>query len=275
MQRISPEEVKQIELDILLEFDRICKTSGLTYLLFFGTALGAARHRGFIPWDDDIDVVMPRDDYEKFYELFSSGNVSTRYKLVSYRDGTSTYNFFKLIDCRTVVVETYMQSQYPIGIWIDIFPIERVRRGEDYSSTWRACRRKLLIKFQSVADPSKGTTSAARLVKRIVCPLAQLFDPVKLASAIDKKAMSINQGNNADFSASDWVSIDAVSLDKACYPGEFLFPSKTVEFEGHPFPAPSNMDSYLKFEYGNWRELPPENLRRGHFPEAYWRDPDR
>ena len=94
---LSADEIKEKELAILLELDRICTEHGLTYLLAYGTCLGAIRHGGFIPWDDDVDVFMPREDYEKLYTLFEQG-IESPYRLVSHRDASSLYQFFKLVD---------------------------------------------------------------------------------------------------------------------------------------------------------------------------------
>lgn len=271
LQRISPEEVKQIELDILLEFDRICKTHGLTYLLFFGTALGAARHGGFIPWDDDIDVAMPRNDYEKLYELFSSGRISSRYELITCRDRSSTYSFFKLIDSSTQVIETYLRSEFSIGIWIDIFPLEGISKEDNYVPVWKRCHRKLFLKAQSVANPKVGRSFASCVIKKLICPFARTLDPYKLAMEIERDAMSLNHSSDESihFDPDYWISFDALSLSKACYPAEMLFPATSVQFEGQWLPAPNNIGAYLAFEYGDWRRFPPENERLGHFPEAY------
>lgn len=97
MKRLAADQIKQIEYEILIEFDRICKDNGLTYCLAYGTALGAERHNGFIPWDDDIDVHMPRKDYERLFDLFSEG-LKSSCDLVSYRDDSSIYQFAKLVD---------------------------------------------------------------------------------------------------------------------------------------------------------------------------------
>ena len=123
MRKLSSDEIKRIELSIMKELDRICREHGLTYSLAYGTALGAVRHGGFIPWDDDIDIVMPRPDYERLLSLFKNG-LKCLYKLVSYRDGSSIYQFAKLIDENTSSYETFVGRDHATGLWVDIFPIE-------------------------------------------------------------------------------------------------------------------------------------------------------
>ena len=270
MRSLSTSEVKQAELSILLEFDAICRRHGLTYLLAYGTALGAARHQGFIPWDDDIDVVMPRDDYECVWDLSCRGELSERLKLTTYRDKSSTYSFFKLTDPRTLVVESYLREEFSSGLWIDIFPLERTRPGDPVERTWRACSRRLFLKAQRVANPNAGTSARAVAVKRVIAPLAQPFDPYRIAAAIERRARSLNRAP-AECGAGEtmWACIDDLSSRTCLYPDDMLFPAGTASFEGHELPVPHDLDGYLSHCYGNWRELPPEEERRPHFPEAY------
>ncbi len=270
MHKLSMDEVKQVELDILLEFDHICAEHGLTYLLGYGTALGAARHGGFIPWDDDVDVIMPRDDYERLFLLFSEGSLETGLKLTSYRDGSSIYNFMKLTDPRTRVEETFVGDDYSSsGLWIDIFPIERVPLSTDSTRTYRACRRQYLLRELGVGDPNRGTSSAAILVKRVLHPISKRHDPLDRARIIDEKARALNMKPPKDGSRVEWVCIDDLTLSASRYPDEMLFPPRLLDFEGHELPAPGAIDEYLTHCYGDWRQLPPESERIPHFTEAY------
>ncbi len=130
--RLTLDEIKSIELDILVEFDAFCKKNNLKYFLSSGTLLGAVRHNGFIPWDDDIDVCMPRKDYEKFYEL-------TRYNPVKKNLITSTYRkclnknciaFIKLINIDTRVSPGPKVIGGIDGLWIDIVPVDYCKKDD-------------------------------------------------------------------------------------------------------------------------------------------------
>ncbi len=270
MRSLTTDEVKQTELSILLAFDELCRRHGLTYLLAYGTALGAARHQGFIPWDDDIDAVMPRDDYERLWDLFPGDELAERLKLTTCRDKSSTYSFFKLTDPRTLVVESYLSEEFASGLWIDIFPLERTLPGDPVERTWRACSRRLFLKAQRVANPSVGTSQKAVAIKRVIAPLVRPIDPYAMATSIEQRARGLNRPvRECPDDKTVWSCMDDLSVDKCRYPNEMLFPAGTALFEGQELPVPRDLDGYLTHCYGNWRELPPESKRRSHFPEAY------
>ena len=116
MQRISADEIKKIELDLLDEFDAFCEKHNLKYTLDSGTLIGAIRHKGFIPWDDDIDVAMPYPDYLKFIELFNKENQNLRGEaLYGLAYG---FHYAKLCDKRTVVKREHRKDSMLFGVWI-------------------------------------------------------------------------------------------------------------------------------------------------------------
>ena len=119
--------IQEIELDILLEFDRICKKHGLKYQLYSGTLIGAVRHEGFIPWDDDIDVAMPRADYDKFIEL--KDELADDYFFQSYETDPQYINRFgKIRKNGTVFMEKLVQElDMHHGIYIDVFPFDNIK----------------------------------------------------------------------------------------------------------------------------------------------------
>lgn len=273
MRALTEEEIKHTELDILLELDSICSQHGISYLIAYGTALGAARHKGFIPWDDDIDVMMPREDYERLYRLFREDRIGSNLILTTYRDKSSIYSFFKLTDPRTFVRESYLREEYSSGLWIDIFPIERASSISEAKIAWRYCSRRLFIKAQRVANPDAGTSMAAILAKRALIPISLLFSPYKLAESIDRRAAKLDaRGAVTSASPTLWASMDDTSSEKCTYSNDLLFPGRMVEFEGHQFPAPHKLDEYLTHCYGDWHRLPPESERRPHFVDAYQLD---
>ena len=97
MERLTIDDMKEIQLELMDELDRVCREQGITYFLAYGSLLGAVRHGGFIPWDDDMDVVMLRADYERLIAGFDEWKSSDRFSLAWYRDGKSIYSFVKLV----------------------------------------------------------------------------------------------------------------------------------------------------------------------------------
>lgn len=119
MDQITIDDMKLIELEIMDEIDRVCRKEGFSYFLGYGSCLGAARHQGFIPWDDDMDIIMPRDDYERFVGGgFDSMKTVERYKLASYRDRSGIFPFTKVVDASTIVYDTFTQKRYATGVWV-------------------------------------------------------------------------------------------------------------------------------------------------------------
>lgn len=269
---LSADEIKEKELAILLELDRICAEHGLAYLLAYGTCLGALRHGGFIPWDDDIDVFMPREDYEKLYALFEQG-IESPCRLVSHRDGSSLYQFFKLVDPSTEAYETFTGKDHPIGLWVDIFPLERVNpSSRRLDPILKRHRRTGLKRSFAVADASVASTPAIKFVKKAVCPLAQsLFDVAALNRKLEADALALPKETGADASApldQGWMC-DLLGGDARIIDASLLFPAREASFEGHALPVPHQAERYLDMAYGDWLAFPPENQRHLHFPEAY------
>ena len=236
MERLSVDDMKAIELDIMDEIDRVCAAHGVEYFLGYGTLLGAVRHGGFIPWDDDMDIVMMRDQYELLMEHFNEWRTSERFKLVSYRDKSSIYQFAKIVDTTTIIYENFVGKKHArVGLWRSF----------------------------AVADPTVGSSAVVRLAKKIVCPFAKHSDLYKLAAKLDGIAREVNKG------ASDRV-IDVVgegNPDKT-YP-KSLFKPVRMKFEDREYTAPAGAEEFLTIEYGDWRTPPAESDRAVHVMEAY------
>lgn len=269
--QLSADEIKSRELSILLELDRICAENNLTYMLAYGTCLGAIRHGGFIPWDDDIDVFMPRADYEKLYTLFEQG-IDTPYKLATHRDASSLYQFFKLVDPNTEAYETFVGKKHPIGLWVDIFPLERVDpSSKRFKPLVRRHNRIGLKRSFAVADDSVASTPFIKLVKKIICPIARrLFDVAALNRELEKSACSFSEKTGVDMAGpieQGWVC--DVLGDAHVVDASILFPVSKASFEGYDLPVPRRAQDYLEITYGDWRALPPEDQRHLHFPEVY------
>lgn len=263
---MSSEEMKSIELQIMDEIHRMCQEHGLQYFIFFGTLLGAARHKGFIPWDDDMDIVMMRKDYEKLIAHFDEWKQSDQYGISWYRDGKSAYQFAKAVDKRTLVLEAFNRLENPTGVWVDIFPLD------DYvpkcEKSFHKMNRWAWIRSFAITNPDVGSTSFIRLIKKIVCPLASRLDILKYCRLIDETSRDMSR-----FSSSQvHVGVDLVEwgyvFDKS------LFEPCEYQFEDRTYIGIRDHESFLSKRYGNWREFPPENERIPHTANAYFLDGD-
>ena len=263
------EEIKKVELDALCELDRVCKAHGLSYFLAYGTLLGALRHQGFIPWDDDIDVYMPREDYERFYGLCRDGALRDPYRITSYRDGSSIYGFLKLVDTRTVAKETFIDEKNAQGLWVDVFPLERVDITDPGLPRVRR-RAARLLWWRSIAatDPRYARSTAARLVKRVIHPFTRRLDQYGIAREADLLAQSANATRRVEPENLRYlVLVD----DCAEFMPEDFSDARRAPFEGCAFDVPVGAERVLEGYYGDWRRVPPAEERPpAHLREVTW-----
>lgn len=260
------QRLQRTELDILLVFATFCKEHGIRWFMDSGTVLGAVRHGGFIPWDDDIDVGMLRGDYEQFLE-FARTSFPTGYTVRTssdtsgfagmfakvYRDGTR----FETAETRDAGLEQ--------GIFIDVFPWdpldERPResvRQRRRARFWQSA--SYLYHSAHVTLPRMNRTLHA--MARFATWLAHhavrlLFNPRAIRSRFERSIQTDRPGHL--YIPFAWPMIDGVPI-------EVLMPTSSLLFEGVELPAPADPIAYLEIMYGDWRTLPPEDQRRTHLP---------
>lgn len=248
------------ELEVLLEFQRVCGLLGLRYYLTAGTLLGAVRHKGFIPWDDDIDVAMPRADYDKLVRL-APQHISEEYVYQEYRtERNFPYYFAKLRRRNTKVEEPILRAvQMEQGCYIDIFPLDRCPASGKMA--------KLLFKGIELLD---------------CAVLAQVSS--EFQCGYQKPAMRFlwnalqRLPRGCIFALREWVrKLLGLGGKKLCtvggchgYPRESYQPAwfhetAELEFEGRAFPAPAGWDALLRSMYGDYMAPPSEAERQGHF----------
>ncbi len=248
---IDPEILRQaqlIMLDMLIEFDEICKKHQLRYWLDSGTLLGAVRHQGFIPWDDDIDLAMPVEDYHRFLEIAQSELSNDIFLQTSQTDKDFRFDYIKLRSNRAGIVEFHekdKQVNYHQGVFVDIFPMLTMEDNEAnrqfYNDTLRSIRDVAAVSLHTPDGRDDPATRAA------------------LIASLQQK----HQGWESDSS-------------KVIYGGEMpdvaamfdiakVLPLSTLNFEGHPFPAPNDAAHYLSAIYSfDYMQLPPEHQRKIH-----------
>lgn len=274
MAELSEQEIKRVELGILTELDRVAREHGLDYVLAYGTLIGALRHRGFIPWDDDIDVLMPREDYERLYELACAGAFSPRYRIATYRDESSIYGFFKLVDTRTHACESFIDEKHALGLWVDIFPLERVDiTSPRLNRIKKKAYRLVTLRGYAACNPRFATSRLARVVKRLIYPVTSRLKPFAIAHSTDELARSANLPAGSDDANTRYVLLVDDAMDRNTFEPGQLFPPRLCEFEGRQFPIPARAEELLENYYGDWRVLPAEENRPPrHLRAVNWVD---
>ena len=269
MQRLSGAEIKRIELNILLEFDDYCQENNLRYYLSGGTLLGAIRHKGFIPWDDDIDVCMPRPDYERFIRSYSQAQ--SCYKLKSGYLKNFSAPFTKVIDIRTKVLSQFNESDVDTNLWIDIFPVDGLPENlTEVQNIYDKCNFYRTVLNLSSAKLGEGKTAFRKYSKYLLKPLAQIYGKKRCIDKIEKIASQYPYETSKYVGAITW---GLYGVGERMLKSEFE-KEVEVEFEGHRFPAFSCWDSYLKGLYGDYMQLPPVEKRKTHDMVAYLLDED-
>lgn len=255
--------VLQEILDFTVE---ICEENALSYCLAYGTALGAFRHQGFIPWDDDLDIVMPREDYEKLIEIMKE-NPSEGY-ILQNEDNEDNYflSFAKIRKRGTIFIESIAEGTYKEnGIYIDIFPLDHVENKESVRTkliNFRIGYWRHALKLVSCPELYKKKLGKIRyMVERCLCLPVSVIGVNAGVKRMHKIMQSVGNKDSSYVAQYDQVPERAI-LKKDIY-----FPPKKIEFESKMYYAPNNIHEYLVSQYGkNYMELPPIEQRRTHQP---------
>ena len=255
------------ELDIFKEFIRICEENNLKYYIIGGTFLGAVRHQGFIPWDDDIDIALPREDYEKFIKI-AKEQAKEEYDVINYKtiQGKRDYYYFyyKFINKNEKVIEKQFEKEgITSNAWIDLmaiddFPSNKIARFwvEKKMLWYRLCMGLYNIQFVREKN-NRGTLEkiAINLGKRI--DIGKYINPDKVLNGINKTFKKVNKNNSTE-SGTIFGSYGMRELVKKEYWGN----GAKYKFEDIYVNGPEKAKEYLTHMYGdNFMEIPPENKR--------------
>lgn len=269
MKELSLKEIKEVQLGMLKYFIKVCKENNLKWFLSGGTLLGAIRHKGYIPWDDDIDLFMPRKDYRKFLELVKDNKEYTILNPYDYED--YYYLFSKLVDNRTVLYETGSSTKNEkMGVFIDIFPLDGL--PENYGDIEKHYYRlvKLNRRYINSITHTDIHGFKNRLKQTIKIPYIMYC---KLVGIQHWKKLILETMEKYDYDEGGYVGF-IVSLFglKQILNRRIFADSVDVEFEGETVPAPVGYVEYLTTLYGDYMQLPPEEKRvTPHTYDAYWR----
>lgn len=258
-------EVKRIETNILKNIDDYCSRHGLRYVVDYGTLLGVIRHKGFIPWDDDIDIVMPREDYEKLIRLSEQEPIGEFITLHYNKATHGEVPYIKAEDDRTIVIAENRLPKYHRGIWVDIFPVDgKASDAKELASMYRRVRRLDMLRTLSVNCHPGKKSAVKRRVKGIytTCVSPYMFLPV---------IKHISSRYSFDCAESGTIYF-AFNPSTAQFPKDYFEEPIEADFEDIKVRIPKCWDKRLTSVYGDYMQLPPEDQRIGHGMNAYWKE---
>lgn len=269
MLEITLKELQKIELAMLLDFDRVCRKHNLRYSLAYGTLLGAVRHKGYIPWDDDIDIMMPREDYETLLTL-ADEQYEDGYEVWEHRKTEGyVHPIAKMVNTKTVLVEKLnIDKVKPLGVYLDIFPLDKISNDKtEQTALYNRCLKNAqhlafsVLRFRKTGNPIKN------IFKIIILAYYHLRGPRPYLKTLDKiiNECDVLQNNLLK------VIVFPEQLENAINGNEFDDLCE-LEFEGHYLYAIRNYDQWLTSSYGNYMQPPTEEHRvRTHDTITYWK----
>lgn len=267
MKKLLFSDCQKISFEILKKIDAFCKKENINYFIAYGTLLGAVRHQGFIPWDDDIDLIMFRDDYNRFINSFNSSNTAGRVYCLSFENETFYLPYAKVVDTSTKVYQNDFIELENSGIAVDIFPFDYVG---DTEAECIKMKRKFLIggKMLRYSLYNNYHELSTRLSYKIVLYVFSKIIGYKRIRRMIVKGIKISK-TEKKYSFSYGTFLFG---DKTLYHTRWFDDVEYLEFEDALFPAPKCYKEYLEEHYGDYLTLPPQEQRIQHAQEAYLRD---
>lgn len=259
-------EIQQMELGIMEYIHEVCQKIGVKYFLAYGSLIGAVRHKGFIPWDDDMDICMLREDYEKLQDYLIA-NPDERYEVMSYKNNLNyVYPFMKVQDNHTYLLEEDVRIDSNMGIYVDIFPVD----GYEDDSVFKDKMTRLIKKRQLSCYTFKGITNTKSLLNSLIRYISVIIfyftNTNKYIRGIDELAQSRKVG---DYELVDYLIYK--DMNKPVWKREWLNQTITGVFEGKEFMIPKNYHEILTSDYGDYTQLPPVELRFSHHDFQLWK----
>lgn len=263
---IGIEERKSIMLTIMDSVDAFCKEKGIRYTLAGGSMLGAIRHKGYIPWDDDIDICMHREEYEKFITTFN-----TNYENIELQCLATNKDFYlpygKVVDNRTILIEDDDWDN-PMHVGIDVFPLDNcfdsLERSYKYIDSFK---KYYWLKNFKLIKVSKNR----KLWKNVVLVGGKVIT-IGISRNVIARLLSIKaqQRNN---SPSNYIAeiVNNAYGHREVFPAKWFTEFEEVEFEGRYYLASKNYKEILTQVFGNYLELPPVENRINHNAISFWK----
>ncbi|WP_312654561.1 LicD family protein [Proteiniclasticum sp.] len=256
---VNIREIQKVELELLLEFDKICKKNNINYQLFAGTLLGAIRHNGFIPWDDDIDVCMLREEYDRFLQV-AKKDLSEDYFLQTYdSDNKYFYQFAKIRKNKTIFMQSILEEvNMHHGIFIDIFPFDNVKPHTIEGNTQRIVLNLFqLINSCRINKTISMTNNLLYKYVRLAIHYVLKIIPKRTMDNIITKVSRTFNNSNTEYVGDLSLSTSKELYDRFTIKKNTFYDSLSWDFEGHYFPVPREYHEVLTKNYGDYMTPPP------------------
>ena len=261
-------KLQLLEVNLLIQFQELCKANNLTYYFTGGGLIGALRHGGFIPWDDDMDIVMPREDYDKFVEICKKNEVVDGYGLIHYEthidpDWNTVYS--KFVDTKSELERPLAFQTYKEYVWIDILPVDGMPNSK--IGRWLHMKHVLLLRYWLVLTDIEHRAALKKrpfyetwILKLFTAiPIFKMFDSVKVARIVEK-CMRKYKIHDSKYCC----NLIGKYRSREIQPRERWGNPKTLLFEGIEVKVPELYHEFQTHMYGDYMKLPPENQRIAH-----------
>ena len=253
--KLDIDEIKEVELGVMDYIHNICREKGINYSLAYGSLLGAVRHRGFIPWDDDLDIALKRDQYDKLYQAILEDNNSI-YKVISWEnDSRYPYPFYRVYDSRTVYENNYIQNDIELGICVDVFPFDDYKDVNKEITKLDMYRRLSVYTLYGIRNKEAGIKNIIRYLMLVAFRLTRVKTWNKKLNDCSKAPVNSEYIDYLMESKKYSTKIDAKALDQVV----------ECRFEDRVYNIPKDYDHILTTIYGSdYMEIPPLEKRIQH-----------